>query len=95
MLEESKLLKSFWVYAMSTTAYITGCSPAAGIKGKTPYEMLFNWNADPSFFHPLGCPAYALIPKNKCAGKFHPKGHKVIMIGYMHGQKAYKLMDLA
>ncbi|KAG2072021.1 hypothetical protein BDR04DRAFT_1127818 [Suillus decipiens] len=94
MLEESKLLKYFWVDAISTAAYITGCSPAAGIKEKTPYETLFNWSVDPSFFHPFECPAYALIPRNKHAGKFHQKGCKPIMIGYMHDQKAYKLMDL-
>ncbi|KAG2064359.1 hypothetical protein BDR04DRAFT_1035478 [Suillus decipiens] len=65
MLEDSKLPKSFWVDTMSTTAYLTGHSPAAGIKGKTPYKTLFNQKkADPSFFHPFGCPAYALIPKD-------------------------------
>ncbi|KAG2065288.1 hypothetical protein BDR04DRAFT_974678, partial [Suillus decipiens] len=91
---ESKLLKYFWVDAMLPATYVTGCSPAAGIKGKTLYEMLFNQNVDPSFFCPFGCPTYALIPKNN-AGRVPPKGCKAIMIDYMHGQKVYKLMDLA
>ncbi|KAG2067287.1 hypothetical protein BDR04DRAFT_1028043 [Suillus decipiens] len=48
---------------------ITGHSPAVGIKGKTPYEMLFNWNADPSFFCPFGCPmSYILSAPQKHSG---------------------------
>ncbi|EGN91205.1 hypothetical protein SERLA73DRAFT_80909 [Serpula lacrymans var. lacrymans S7.3] len=41
MLHDSKLPKSFWVDAMQTAAYITARSPASGLHGKTPYEILF------------------------------------------------------
>jgi transposase InsO family protein len=65
MLEESKLPKSFWADAMTTAAFVTGRSPADGIGGKTPYEVLFNRRADSGIFRSFGCPAYALIPKDK------------------------------
>ena len=42
MLEESKLPKSFWADAMATAAYVTTRSPASGIDGKVPYQVLFN-----------------------------------------------------
>ena len=94
MLEESKLPKSFWADAMATAAYVTAQSPANGINGKTPYEVLFNRHVDPTIFWSFGCPAYALVPKDKRSGKFHPHARKGIMIGYTHGQHAYKLLDL-
>ena len=94
MLEESKLPKSFWADAMATAAYVTAQSPANGINGKTPYEVLFNRRIDPTIFQSFGCPAYALVPKDKRSGKFHPHAQKGIMIGYTHGQHAYKLLDL-
>ena len=42
MLEESKLPKSFWADAMATAAYVTAQSPASGIDGNVPYQVLFN-----------------------------------------------------
>src|SRR5947209_8125772 len=47
MLEDSKLLKSFWADALTTAAYITAWSPTEGIKGKVPYEVLFGRCTDP------------------------------------------------
>ncbi|EGN90990.1 hypothetical protein SERLA73DRAFT_43314, partial [Serpula lacrymans var. lacrymans S7.3] len=55
----------FWVDAMQTAAYITARSPASGLHGKTPYEILFKRRVDPTLFRPFGCQAYALIPKDK------------------------------
>ena len=94
MLEESKLPKSFWADAMATAAYVTARSPADGLKGGTPYEALFNRHVNPTLFRRFGSPAYALIPKDKRPGKFYPHARKAIMIGYTHGQQAYKLLDL-
>ncbi|EGN91151.1 hypothetical protein SERLA73DRAFT_43160, partial [Serpula lacrymans var. lacrymans S7.3] len=93
MLHDSKLPKLFWVDAMQTAAYITARSPASGLHGKTPYEILFKRRVDPTLFRPFGCQAYALILKDKRQGKFYSKGRKAIMIGYTHGKQAYKLLD--
>ncbi|EGO20790.1 hypothetical protein SERLADRAFT_442137 [Serpula lacrymans var. lacrymans S7.9] len=93
MLHDSKLPKSFWVDVMQTAAYITACSPALGLHGKTPYEILFKRRVDPTLFRLFRCQVYALIPKDKRQGKFYSKGHKAIMIGYTHGKQAYKLLD--
>jgi hypothetical protein len=68
---------------------------AAGLKGNTPYETLFQQPVDPSYFHPFGCIAYTLIPKDKHPIKHSPKSVKCIILGYTAGQKAYKLLDVA
>lgn len=96
MLIESGLPKSFWADAMQTAAYVMCRSPAKGLKGRTPYQTLFGEQRkiDTSFFHPFGCPAYALIPKDQRKGKFAPKGRKCIFLGYEYGKHAYKLMDV-
>jgi len=41
MLIESGLLKSFWMYVMDMSAFLTGRSLTTGLHGKTPYEKLF------------------------------------------------------
>ena len=94
MLEDSKLPKSFWGDALTTTAYITAWSPTEGIKGKVPYEVLFGRRTDPTILQRFGCPAYALIPKAKRTGKFQPHAWKTILIGYIYEQQAYKLLDI-
>jgi hypothetical protein len=50
MLEESKLPKSFWNYAMATAAYITGRTPTTVLGGQNPYKTLFKRKVDPTFF---------------------------------------------
>ena len=79
---------------MQTAAIVIGRTPAFGLKGKTPYSMIFNQKADISWLQPFGSPAYALIPKDKQKGKFANKAQRGMLIGYTTGKKAYKLLDL-
>lgn len=72
MLEDSKLPKSFWADAMTTAAYIMAQSPAEGINGKVPYEILFSRHVDPTVLWRFSYLAYALVPKAKRARKFQP-----------------------
>jgi hypothetical protein len=74
MLIESGLPKSFWSDAMSTSGFLTTHSPALGLRRKTPYTKIFKRKVDASWFRPLGCLAYALIPKPNRPWKFAPKG---------------------
>ena len=94
MLIDAKLPKSFWTDAMLTAAFMTARTPAAGLKGKSPYEVLYGQKVDSSWYRPFGCTAYALIPKDKRGGKFSSKGRKSILLGYTFGKKAYRLLDL-
>ena len=56
MLEESKLPKSFWADAMATAAYVTARSPASGIDGNIPSQVLFNRQVDPTVALGNSCP---------------------------------------
>ena len=94
MLIESGLPKSFWSDAMLTATTIIGRTPAAGLKGQVPYTVIFNCKVDISWFHPFGTTAYALIPKDQQNGKFANKAKKAILIGYVTGKKAYKLLNV-
>jgi len=58
--------------AMDTSAFLTGRSPTAGLRGKTPYEKLFKRKVDASWFRPFGCIAYALIPGKKAYRLYDP-----------------------
>jgi hypothetical protein len=91
---DSGLPKSFWCYAMDYAAWTIARSPAAGLKGRVPHQMLFKRHVDPTFFRPFGCTAYALIPKDKRGGKLNRKGRKCVMLGYEYGKKSYRLFDV-
>ncbi|PPQ82476.1 hypothetical protein CVT24_002389, partial [Panaeolus cyanescens] len=94
LLVESGLPKSYWTFAMSTCAFTTARTPAAGLRGKSPYEVLYNRKVDVSWLRPFGCTAYALIPKPQRPGKFYNKARKSVMLGYTSEKKGYRLMDL-
>ena len=94
ILEDSKLLKSFWTDAMSTATYVTACSLSSALSGGVPYQVLFNQKVDLTLFQPFGYLAYALISKEHHGGKFKSHGQRCIMLGYTYGQQAYKLLDL-
>lgn len=76
------------------TTYLIAQSPAAGLEGKTPYEVLTGRRVDPTFFWPFGCIAFALVDKSHCK-KLDSKARKGIMLGYEYGKKAYKLLDVS
>lgn len=95
MLIESGLSRSYWSDAMQTAATIISRTPAAGLKGKVPYTVVFGRKADISWFRPFGSVTYALIPKDQREGKFSDKARKAILIGYSTEKKAYKLLDVS
>jgi hypothetical protein len=49
MLIESKLPKKYWDEALLTAAYIAARSPASGLQGRVPYQMLFCRHVNPTF----------------------------------------------
>ena len=74
--------------------YLIACSPAAGLKGKMPYETLTGQRVDPTFFCPFGCIAYSFIAKSHWK-KLDPNTRKAILLGYEYGKEAYRLLDVA
>jgi transposase InsO family protein len=90
----SHLPRSWWPRAMEAAAYTINRSPAAGQKGKTPYERLYDRRIDIHHLHTFGCPAYPLVEKELRSGKFTNHARRCVFIGYVENSKAYWLLDL-
>ena len=85
--------KYLWGEAILTAAYLINRMPSSVLNFKTPIECL------PSHFHVTNLPprvfgcvcfVHALHPSG---GKFGPKAHKCVFIGYSPTQKGYKCYD--
>lgn len=62
------------------------------MKGKSPYEVLFNRLPDYSSLKTFGCLCYcSTLSQGK--GKFDPRATKCVLLGNPQGQKGYKVMD--
>ncbi|KAL8512015.1 hypothetical protein ACS0TY_018465 [Phlomoides rotata] len=83
MMSYSDLPKSFWGYALETTAYIINLVPSKSVP-KTPSEL---WTGrKPSLRHMRiwGCPTYVL---DKEADKLEPCSELRLFVGYPKGTK--------
>ncbi|KAL8496962.1 hypothetical protein ACS0TY_020589 [Phlomoides rotata] len=83
MMSYLDLPKSFWGYALETTAHILNLVPSKSVP-KTPSEL---WNGrKPSLRHIRisGCPVYVL---DKEADKLEPRSELRLFVGYPRGTK--------
>lgn len=67
--------------------------PMAVLDWKSPHEVLFGRTPDYSSLRIMGCLCFA-SPWPKPHDKYESCGIKCIFLGYLQGQKAYKLYDL-
>jgi Integrase core domain len=92
LLFDSKLDKFFWAEACNTAVYLRNRTIAAGLDGKTPYEMWYARKPDISNLRIFGSEAMTLIPKEKRC-KFDKKATKMFIVGYSETVKGYRLYD--
>ncbi|KAK3005683.1 hypothetical protein RJ639_016547 [Escallonia herrerae] len=69
---------------------VISCTPG----NKTPFEMLFGKSPTYAHLRTFGCLCYGHF-NNKPLDKFAPHSQPGIFLGYPHGQKGYKVFDLA
>ena len=89
ILNESLLLKSFWVDAMNITCYILNRVLIMPILKKTPYELYFKRKPNVSHFHIFGYKCFVHNNGKDDLGKSYAKADKALSIRYSSTSKAY------
>ena len=78
---------------MLTAAYLINRTPTNILKGKTPYECLFEIPPCYENIRVFGCLGYAKF-KDRIKDKFAPRSRRCVFVGYPFGKKGWKLYDL-
>lgn len=90
-LSEAKgMSKGFWAEALNTVVYVLNRTGTSSVKGKTPYELIFNKKPAIQYLKVFGSTVYTHVPKKK-RKKLDHKSKKGIFIGYSDEVKGYKV----
>jgi hypothetical protein len=93
LLFQSTLPKHFWSYTITHATYIINRTATPVLKGKSPYEMMFNVLPDLNTLKVFGSLAYAsTLQVNRT--KLSPRGRKCVYLGHKQGVKGIILYDL-
>ncbi|KAL0431876.1 UNVERIFIED_CONTAM: hypothetical protein Sradi_0813600 [Sesamum radiatum] len=90
---ESHLPNTFWAESILAATHIINRLPSVTLQWKTPYELLYNKPPSYTNLKTFGCLCFA-SNNTPHKSKFDPRAFKCIFIGYVQGQKGYKLFDL-
>ena len=88
MLIASHLGKSYWGYAMKYACFVVNCTGKARLNGKTPFELLWGYAPDTSYFRVFGCKAWVLVPK-PLRKKWDPRAKEGTFVGFSETASAY------
>lgn len=90
MLASGNLSKSLWGEAVRTAAHIRNRVPLARLNEKTPIEVWSGEKPDVSHLRIFGSRIYIDKTQRK---KLDNKSQEMVLVGYMSGQKAYRLWE--
>ncbi|KAL2945484.1 Retrovirus-related Pol polyprotein from transposon TNT 1-94 [Bienertia sinuspersici] len=90
---QSGLPLKYWSDCIEAAAHISNRLPTVILKGKSPYEVLFNSEPNYALFKVFGCLVIALNP-DKGTDKFKARGIPCVFLGYPQTKRGYKLLNL-
>ncbi|KAL0398527.1 UNVERIFIED_CONTAM: Retrovirus-related Pol polyprotein from transposon TNT 1-94 [Sesamum radiatum] len=90
---ESGLPREFWGDSILTATHIINKLPSPKLNWKSPFEILHKTPPSYNNLRTFGCLCYAsnVIPHKS---KFDHRAYKGVFIGYVQGQKGYKIYDI-
>ena len=90
---QANLPIQFWGECVLTAAYLTNRTPSKLLKGKSPYEILFDCKPSYSEMRIFGTLCFARhSPRAK--DKFASRSKRCVFLGYPFGKKGWKVYDL-
>nr|XP_016441416.1 PREDICTED: uncharacterized protein LOC107767008 [Nicotiana tabacum] len=90
---QSNLPIRFRGTCVEATTYIINRVPSTILKGRSPFEALYDSTPSLAHMRVIGCLCYAIIlPKQD---KFGPRAVKSVLLGYGVYQKGYKLFNMS
>lgn len=93
LLYDGGLNLEFWAEAANTAVYLRNRTVAAGLNGKTPYEVWTNTKPDLSHLRIFGSTVMVHVAKEK-RHKWDKKSRECILLGYPENVKGYRVFDL-
>ncbi|GJT39725.1 putative ribonuclease H-like domain-containing protein [Tanacetum coccineum] len=92
MLDDSKLLTTFWVEAVNNACYVQNRVLVIKPHNKTPYELFLSRKPALSFMRPFGCPVTILSTLDHL-GKLDGKADEGFFVGYSTNSKVYRVFN--
>nr|GEV21398.1 putative ribonuclease H-like domain-containing protein [Tanacetum cinerariifolium] len=92
MLDDAKLLVTFWAEAVNTACYVQNRVLVNKSQNKTAYELFNGRTPAIGFLKPFGCHVMILNTLDNL-GKFEAKGDKGYFIGYSMSSKAFRVFN--
>ncbi|KAG7577529.1 Integrase catalytic core [Arabidopsis thaliana x Arabidopsis arenosa] len=90
---QAHLPVEFWSYCALTAAYLINRTPTPLLKGKTPYELIYNRPPPMNHIRVFGCICY--VHNQKHGGdKFESRSNKSIFLGYPFAKKGWRVYNI-
>lgn len=82
----------YWGEAVLTAVSLINTIPSSHISGFSPFEKLYGYAPDYSFFRVFGCTCFVLRPHVE-RSKLSSRSAICVFLGYGEGQKGYRCFD--